>query len=163
MLPTKIKRILLEPDPRLRCPNIDVTENWDELEPWTKLMFKAMYRTSNGVGLAAPQVGWNVRLFVMDPARFKELQPKRLVLWNTEIVQHIGEQVTQREGCLSLPGVFGDILRWPSIRLRAMSPRGPVNEIFDGIAAEIIQHEVDHLNGVLCHEHWTPVEKAARA
>lgn len=161
MLPTKIKRILLEPDPRLRTPNVDVTENWDELEPWTRLMFKAMYRTNNGVGLAAPQVGWNVRLFVMDPARFKEKQPRRFVVWNPRIIEFHGEPVPMREGCLSLPGVFGDVMRYPGIRLAGEGPYLCYPGRFEGIAAQIIQHEMDHLDGKICGEHQEPVGKVA--
>ena len=156
-LPLKIKKILLEPDPRLRAQNVYVTETWSELEYWTKQMFKAMYRTENGVGLAAPQVGWNVRLFVMDAARFKELQPRRLVFWNPRILEYRGDIELKREGCLSLPRVFGDLWRYPEVRLEAQGPAGPVDEYFKGIAAEIIQHEVDHLNGILCRELWKPV------
>lgn len=161
MIPTKIKRILLDPDPRLRLPNMDVTETWDELEPWVRLMFKAMYRPGNGVGLAAPQMGWNVRLFVMNPDD-KHFRPQeQRVFWNPEILQEFGEQVLKKEGCLSLPGVFGHILRWPALRLRAMTPAGPIDEVFQGFPAQIIQHEMGHLDGKLCFDHWaTPAVKA---
>jgi peptide deformylase len=161
MLPTKIKRVLLEPDPRLRLPNAEVTAPWEELESWVRLMFKAMYRGTNGVGLAAPQVGWNVRLFIMNPDD-KSFKPSaQRVFWNPVVAEKFGAKVLKREGCLSLPRCFGSIERWEVVRLKAVTPEGPVDCMFDGFEAQIIQHEVDHLNGRLCYEHWTnPVRKA---
>jgi peptide deformylase len=161
-LPLKIKRVLLEPDPRLRLPNADVTETWDELEPWVKLMWKAMYRAKNGVGLAAPQVGWNVRLFVMNADQKTFLPSMQRVFWNPSYTG-FGEPVLKNEGCLSLPNVYGSIPRFHEIRLEAMTPEGPVIQVHDGFTAHIIQHEIDHLNGKLCFKHWVmePAGKAA--
>lgn len=159
----KIKRILLDPDPRLRVPCADVTEPWEELEPNVRLMFKAMYRAHHGVGLAAPQVGWSVRLFVMNPDQRTFKPQAQRVYWNPEIVQYIGEPALKNEGCLSLPHVYGDILRFPGVKLRAVTPRGPVEEVLDGAAAWIVQHEVDHLNGKLCYEHWTATPARGKA
>lgn len=160
----KIKRIILEPDPRLRAPNVDVTEPWEEIRPYVKLMFKAMYRTGNGVGLAAPQVGWHVRLFVMNPVRFKYSlnfdQKQEHVFWNPSVAL-LGDPVPMREGCLSLPGVFGDVPRHPRVHLVAMSPQGPVEQDFEGFAAQIIQHEVDHLAGRLCYERLVKKKEAS--
>lgn len=157
----KIKRVILDPDPRLRAPNVPVTEPWEYLEPLVRKMFKVMYSAGNGVGLAAPQVGWNVQLFVMNPDQQHKRPGAQRVYWNPELVELVGEPKKMREGCLSLPKVFGDILRYPKVRIKAMSPRGLVEETFEGFAAEIVQHEIDHLNSVLC---WEKFEKeGARA
>ncbi len=145
----KIKRVLLDPDPRLRAPNADVTQPWSELEENVRKMFKVMYRAGNGVGLAGPQVGWNVRLFIMNPDRETKKPEAQRVYWNPTI-QLIGEPRMVEEGCLSVPGLFGDIKRHPQVHLTAMSPEGPVDDVFEGFAAQIIQHEVGHLEGRLC-------------
>jgi peptide deformylase len=161
MLPTKIKRVLLEPDPRLRLPNEDVRETWDELEPWVKLMWKAMGRAwTKGVGLAAPQVGWNVRLFIMDPGDDPDGAPKPFrmdsnVFWNPTICEVSGTAVPKKEGCLSLPNVWGQVLRYPVVRLKATSPDGPVDVVYSDLAAQIVQHEMDHLKGELCLDKLT--------
>lgn len=148
----KIKRVILDPDPRLRAPNLDVTVPWPELETDVKRMFKVMYATGVGCGMAAPQVGWNVRLFIMNPDIASKKPRAQRVFWNPEIVAYEGDPVKKREGCLSLPNVYGDVPRHPKIRLKATSPQGPVDEGFEGLAAQIIQHEVDHLNAQLCWE-----------
>jgi peptide deformylase len=113
-----------------------------------------MYRGTNGVGLAAPQVGWNVRLFVMNPDQRTFRPQEQRVFWNPAIVERLGERRWKREGCLSLPRVFGDIERWDVVRLKAMTPAGPIDEFFSEFAGEIVQHEVDHLDGKLCYDQW---------
>lgn len=158
----KIKRIILDPDPRLRAKNADVTATWEEMEGDVKKMFKVMYSTGIGVGMAAPQVGWNIRLFVMNPdQRTKKPQAQR-VFWNPELVELLGDPKVMREGCLSLPNVFGYVARYEKLRLKAMSPTGPVDEIFSGFAAQIVQHEVDHLNGVICMDKFVDEPKVTR-
>lgn len=149
-LPTKIKRILLSPDPRLSAPNADVTESWDELEPWVRLMWKTMHggAWTQGVGLAAPQVGWNVRLFIIDCDLEEHKPENRLVFWNPTMIL-TGQLELMKEGCLSLPKCWAHIRRAREVRLQAMSPRGLIDRIFTGLAAHAIQHEMDHLNGRL--------------
>lgn len=148
-LPTKIKRIVLSPDPRLNAPNADVTESWDELQPWVRLMWKAMRDTwTQGVGLAAPQVGWNVRLFVMNADTQNNLPQHRMVIWNPRMIL-TGQMQVMKEGCLSLPKCWAHIRRCKEVRLQAMSPSGPIDRIFTGLAAHAIQHEMDHLDGRL--------------
>ena len=150
----KFKQVVLNPDPRLRAPNTEVTEPWEKLEPLVRQMWKVMYNTGNGVGLAAPQVGWNARLFIMNPDTESKKPDAQRVFWNPLIVEVIGVPVKVREGCLSLPGVFGTVMRYPAVRLRAMSPKGPVEETFMDFPAQIVQHEVGHLNGELVWEHF---------
>jgi peptide deformylase len=100
-LPLKIKRVVLHPDPRLTAPNAEVVEGWDELEPWVRLMWKALRNNwTCGVGLAAPQVGWNARLFIMDTDAREHKPENRRVFWNPEILKREGEPELKKEGCL---------------------------------------------------------------
>lgn len=138
----------MDPDPRLRAPNAAVTQGWEELAPLVRQMFKVMYR-ARGVGLAAPQVGWNVRLFVMNPDDETHKPEAQRVYWNPQITL-MGEPKLMSEGCLSAPGVTGDVRRFEAVRLQALSPRGAVDEVLEGFAAQIVQHEVGHLNGKIC-------------
>ncbi len=153
MIP-KIKRLVLDPDPRLRAPNVDVTEPWEELEPATRKMFKIMYSTGVGVGLAAPQVGWNVKLFIINPDQKNKKPKNQRVFWNPEPLVLLGEAMKMEEGCLSLPKVFGHIMRYPAVILKAMTPDGPIEEKFEGFKAQIMQHEVGHLLGDLCFDRY---------
>ena len=112
-------------------------------------MLEAMYE-SNGIGLAAPQVGEPVRLIVVDVSggEGKEKQPQ--VFFNPEILSAKGETVAE-EGCLSVPGVWADVTRPEIITLRALDREGKPIEWkgIDGILARCVQHEIDHLEGVL--------------
>ena len=112
-------------------------------------MLDSMYE-SNGIGLAAPQVGESVRLIVVDVSggEGKEKQPQ--VLFNPEILSAMGEAIAE-EGCLSVPGVWADVTRPEIITLRAMDREGKEFELkgIDGVLARCIQHEIDHLEGVL--------------
>lgn len=157
--PLKIKRMKLDPAPCLRAPNADVDAPWEDLEPWADRMFKVMYSCGNGVGLSACQVGWNVRLFVMNWDSDHKKPQAECVFWNPVLDGVEGEPLKLWEGCLSLPKVFGWVLRYPSIRLKAMTPLGPIEEWFDGRAAHIIQHELDHMKGELCWEKFLPADK----
>lgn len=148
----KIKRVLLDPNPLLRASNSDVEESWEDLRLRVRLMFKVMNRTGIGVGLAAPQVGWNVRLFIMNSDTKTNKPDAKRVFWNPEITQAIGENEKMEERCLSLPGLRGHVMRYPKLILEAMSPKGEVREVFEGLAAQIIQHEMGHLNRQLCSD-----------
>lgn len=131
------------PDPILRTVCAPITEIGPHHRDLIKRMMKAM-DLANGVGLAAPQMGEAVRIIVVAPG-----ETKPLALINPEIVEHSGEQIGQ-EGCLSIPGLYGDVLRAETVVVDAYDHTGkPVRYEMDGIAARVIQHEVDHLDGVL--------------
>lgn len=112
-------------------------------------MLETMYEAS-GVGLAAPQVGESVRLFVMDVSR-DEGKKEPLVFFNPEIVDASADKETAEEGCLSVPDVWAEVTRPGAITVRALDRDGKPFELrnVDGLAARCIQHEIDHLNGVL--------------
>lgn len=120
-------------------------------------MLKLMYQTG-GVGLAAPQVGWNVRLFTLGVSAANDPEPKHRVIWNPE-VEVSGEQKPMIEGCLSFPRISATIVRWNRVRLKAQTPEGPMDEIFVGLGAQAIQHEMDHLEGILFIEKMTPADR----
>ena len=113
-------------------------------------MLESMYE-SNGIGLAAPQVGESIRLIVVDVSGGEEEKTRKpLVLFNPEILSSRGEIVAE-EGCLSVPDVWADVTRPESITLKALDRDGNPLEFknVDGILARCIQHEIDHLDGIL--------------
>lgn len=120
-----------------------------ELQRLADEMLAAMYE-ANGVGLAAPQVGESVRLFVMDVSREDGKKDPR-VFFNPEIVEASDKKETAEEGCLSIPDVWADVTRPRSITVRALDRDGKPFEIkdVDGLFARCVQHEIDHLDGVL--------------
>ena len=119
-------------------------------------MFETMYH-SNGVGLAAPQIGKSLRIFVIDSEPFKELYPeeesRKQAFINPTILQRHGDEVPFNEGCLSLPGVEGDVTRPARVLLRAMLLDGKeVMVECGGLLARCLQHEIDHLEGILFYD-----------
>jgi peptide deformylase len=101
-------------------------------------------KLANGVGLAAPQVGYGLRLFVMAP---EGIRPTAFI--NPVIVKAEGEQIGQ-EGCLSIPGLYGDVTRAQYVEIEAYDRKGrPYTYELEGIQARVAQHEIDHLDGVL--------------
>ncbi len=128
-------------------------------------MWETMYH-ADGVGLAAPQVGLSIRLFVIDTEQLKkkdkeEQEPGfKKVFINAEMLDEDGELWTYEEGCLSIPRISGDVERPPVIRLRYQDENFEVHEeTFKGINARVIQHEYDHIQGVLFTERLKPLKK----
>ncbi|MFZ5894465.1 MAG: peptide deformylase [Myxococcota bacterium] len=142
-----IREILKYPDPRLREKAAPVAEVTDELRVLIDDMAETMY-SSKGCGLAANQIGVDKRVFVVDCAA--EDEPSDLkVFINPEIIQADGSQ-TWDEGCLSFPGVSEEIKRAEHVKVRALDRFGKPFELeAEGLLAVAIQHELDHLNGVL--------------
>lgn len=117
-----------------------------ELPKLLEEMWETMY-AANGVGLAAPQVGLNIRLAVIDVK--PEGQSRRLVLINPEIVHREGT-IEEEEGCLSIPGLYAKLKRASRVKVRALNQYGiPVELTGEGLLARAFQHEIDHLNGKL--------------
>ena len=134
-----------------------IGEVTDEIRRLGEEMLEAMYR-QGGVGLAAPQVGISKRILVLDGTPVDPaIQP--MVLVNPEISNRLGEE-TGREGCLSLPGIEVDVKRAEKIHVQAKNLEGKTVE-FDakGFFARILQHETDHLNGVLIIDYLNPMER----
>lgn len=126
-------------------------------------MFESMEQ-SDGVGLAAPQIGLSIRLFVIDASAFADenpaLQGFRKAFINAQILERGKETISFNEGCLSLPGIHGDVIRPTSIRMSYCDENFVQHEeVFSGIIARIIQHEYDHIDGKLFVDHFSSIKK----
>jgi len=150
-----IRPIVKLPDPVLREVARPVAEFDAELGTLARDMLETMY-DAPGRGLAAPQVGLGLRLFVMDVA-WKEGTPEPQVFVNPEIVEASAEAVTREEGCLSIPGRTSRVARPAEVALRWRDLDGAEREgRFEGFAATCVQHEIDHLDGILCIDREEP-------
>ena len=140
-------------DPVLRAVAKDINKDHPALMELVGNMFETMYSAS-GVGLAAPQVGQSIRLFVIDASPFSDEDPSldgfKRVFINARILEESGEDWVFNEGCLSFPGLREDIVRKSIIRLRWLDEDfKEQEETFDGLRARVIQHEYDHIEGIL--------------
>lgn len=144
--------VLTAPDPRLKATSKPVAKVDDSVRQLMDDMLETMY-VSNGIGLAAPQVGVTKRIIVMDLARQGE-PPNPLRLANPEIVWQSEEKVVCEEGCLSVPDQYSEVLRPKAVKIRYLDYQNEIRELeTDGYLATCIQHEIDHLNGVLFIDH----------
>ncbi len=142
----KLLPIVHEPDPvlRARAKKINISQwNPKELNALTDDMVLTM-KKAPGVGLAAPQIGKSIRLIIVERI------PEPIALINPEIIGHSLRKDTLEEGCLSVPGKYGIIKRYKTVKVRALTITGkPVTIEAKGFLAQIFQHEIDHLNGIL--------------
>ncbi len=141
----------------------DIQPDYPKLNELIDNMFETMY-AAGGVGLAAPQVNLGIRLFTIDASPFDDEDPKakdfKKVFINAQILERWGEEVLFDEGCLSFPGLREDILRPSEIRIRYQNERFEwFEEEYDGIIARIIQHEYDHIDGILMVDHFSSLKK----
>ncbi|MCI9608388.1 MAG: peptide deformylase [Muribaculaceae bacterium] len=149
--------------PVLRRKCADITPGYPELQKLIADMFETMY-ASEGVGLAAPQIGRNDRIVVIDAdpvgEQFPECKGRKFTLINPEIEILDGEKVSRAEGCLSLPGLSENVARTEHIMLRWLDENlEPRQEEISGFLARIVQHECDHLEGKLYIDHISPIRK----
>jgi len=151
-------RIVKYPDPVLRRPCEEVVDFDQDLRALAERMFTLMYQ-ARGVGLAAPQVGVPIRLFVFNPTG--EPGENENVCINPRLLGQEG-LVVEEEGCLSLPNVICKVRRFAQVTLEAQDLQGAAQEFkAEGLPARILQHELDHLNGVLLIDRMSPVAKLA--
>jgi peptide deformylase len=151
--------VVLYPDPRLRAKNAPVEVFDAELAATARAMFETMYRT-DGVGLAAPQVGINRRLLVYNPSGKTADPAQEMVLCNPRIVAKGRETVPGKEGCLSFPEIWGQVVRPISVKVEAQDLRGqPCSLELKDWDARIFLHEFDHLDGVLFVDRMTPTDR----
>lgn len=148
--------IIKYPDPRLTAKNEKIGVYTREVAAKVHDMREAM-AASHGIGLAAPQIGWNVRLFVMSIDNPDTGENEETIVFDPEI-EIIGEKIKLKEGCLSLPFVFGTIERSSRVRLKGKTPHGEIDQVLDGLAAHAAQHEMDHLDGILMIDRMTPAD-----
>jgi peptide deformylase len=150
-------------NPVLRRKAEEVSENHAGLQELIQNMFATMY-ASEGVGLAAPQVNFSLRLFIVDGKPFadedRQLANFKRVFINPQMIEETGEEWTFNEGCLSIPGIREDVLRKPKVTLRYFDEHFIEHtETFSGMAARIIQHEYDHIEGILFIDHLSAFKR----
>lgn len=150
-------------DPVLRQKAKSVEKNLNGLSEIIENMWDTMYH-SDGAGLAAPQVGLSLRIFVADASAAADEDPElenfKKVFINPEIIETFGDEWIMNEGCLSLPEIREDIKRPDKVRIRYFDENFEVHEdVFDGYPGRIIQHEYDHLEGILFIDHLSPLKK----
>ncbi len=138
-------------DPVLRKKASDIEKDSIDVKKLAEDMFETM-EGANGIGLAAPQIGKPIRMFVVDGTGIEEEEMKdfRKVFINAEILDETGEEWKFEEGCLSIPGIREDVSRNENVTIKYFDEEWVAHqETFDGMRARIIQHEYDHIEGVL--------------
>lgn len=149
-------QVLKYPDPRLRQKAVPITEITPEVRQRARALFPLMYE-EHGIGLAAPQVGWGVRLFVVNISGRPE---DELVVVNPEIVEKKGGTWVMEEGCLSLPGIRGKVERERVVVIEGQDLDGNHVRIeADGLNGRCLLHEYDHLEGILFIDRLSPAKK----
>lgn len=157
-------------DPILKKKGKDISEDHPNLQELINNMWETMYG-AYGVGLAAPQIGSSIRLFVVDPSPFSEddelsetekeaLKHAKKVFINPQIVEETGDEWAFNEGCLSIPDVREDVFRQPEITIEYFDENFEKHtEHFEGLLARVIQHEYDHIEGILFTDKLSSLKK----
>ena len=150
-------------DPLLRKKAKEIDQNYPNLEQVIENMWETMYY-SDGVGLAAPQVGLPIRMFLVDASSGADEEPELIdfkkVFINPEIIETKGEEWVMNEGCLSLPEIREDVTRPDEVTIRWFDEKFEEHEeTFKGFAGRVIQHEYDHLEGILFIDYLSPLRK----
>lgn len=158
-------------DAVLKKRGADINKDYPGLDKVIANMFDTMHN-AKGVGLAAPQVGLSIRLFVVDASPYaedkedgekekKELKDFKKVFINPSIVKEEGDKWKFNEGCLSIPSIREDVERKPSIKIKYLDENfKPHEEEYDGLRARIIQHEYDHIEGILFIDKLNPLRRS---
>ncbi len=141
----------------------DIKPDYPELKKLIEDMWETMYH-AEGIGLAAPQIGLSIRLFMVDTTQLKDEEGKsegiKKVFINAQIIEETGEEWAYEEGCLSIPEVRGDVERPESLTIQYVDENFVEHEeTFTGMNARVIQHEYDHIDGILFIELLKPIKK----
>ncbi|MBN1950226.1 MAG: peptide deformylase [Bacteroidales bacterium] len=155
--------IVVYGSPMLRRVSTEIDKNYSDLEKLIEDMFETM-QVSDGVGLAAPQIGKSIRIFVIDATPMADDDPSlegfKKAFINPRIVDENGEPWAYVEGCLSLPNIREEVKRPENVRIQYYDADFNFHdETFDGIKSRIIQHEYDHLEGVLFIDKIAPLKR----
>ena len=157
-------------DAVLRKKAEDISKDYPKLDELLANMYETMYG-AYGVGLAAPQIGLPIRLFLVDTEPFSEdkdftkeeqeqLKNFKRTFINAKILEETGDEWAFNEGCLSIPDVREDVFRKPKIKIEYQDENFNTHtEEFDGLIARVIQHEYDHIEGILFTEYLSPLRK----
>lgn len=158
--------------PILKKEAEEIEENYEGLNELIENMFETMYEAS-GVGLAAPQIGESIRVFIVDASPFAEVEEDeepdpmaeglagfKKVFINPIIEDESGTEWPFAEGCLSIPSIREEVMRKPKIKISYYDQDwNYLEEVYEGYAARIIQHEYDHVDGILFTDHLSPLKK----
>lgn len=141
----------------------EIDAEYPELQQLISNMFETMY-LAKGVGLAAPQIGRSIRLFIIDTAPFEEegddYKGVKKVFINPIIIEESGKEWAFNEGCLSIPGIREDVHRKPTVTIEYYDENFELKEeTYDGITARVIQHEYDHVEGILFTDKLNPLKR----
>jgi peptide deformylase len=153
--------IVVYGDPVLKIRARDIQKGELDLVELSKDMFETM-EAASGIGLAAPQIGKSIRMFVVDGSLTEEegMEDFKKVFINPEILEESGDPWAFEEGCLSIPNIREDVSRPETLTIRYFDEHwNPYEETFDGMKARIIQHEYDHIEGVLFTDYLSPLKK----
>jgi peptide deformylase len=155
--------IVIYGHPVLRKIAVDIDKNYPGLDNLIKDLFETMYK-SEGLGLAAPQIGKSIRLFIIDGEPLAEDEPElanfKKVFLNAHLIIKNGEPEPMNEGCLSIPRLREEVFRESHIQISYYDENWQYHDdIFEGYRARIIQHEYDHLDGVLFTDRVSPLKK----
>ena len=155
--------IVIYGHPILKKVAADIDREYPDLQSFISNLFETMYN-SEGLGLAAPQVGRSIRIFVIDGAPVAEDEPSlaafKKAFINAHITERCGEKVPMNEGCLSIPHLREEVSRESHIRIEYYDENWLLHdEVYDGYKARIIQHEYDHLDGILFTDRLNPLRK----
>ena len=157
-------------DPVLRVIGKEINKDYPKLDTLIEDMFETMY-ASSGIGLAAPQIGLPIRLFIVDASPFEDdedlteeerafLQDFKRVFINAKMVEETGDEWVFNEGCLSIPDVREDVFRKDTITIEYLDENfKKKTETINGIAARIVQHEYDHIEGILFTDKLSALKK----
>ncbi|MFN3446124.1 MAG: peptide deformylase [Bacteroidia bacterium] len=148
-------------DPVLRKVGAEVEKDYPQLKELIENMFETMYE-SHGVGLAAPQIGKAINLFIIDSSRFEDEKYPHVkkVFINAEILEETGDKWDFEEGCLSIPHIRENVKRHETLRIRYQDENFETHEeTYDGIVARVIQHEYDHVKGVMFVDRLSELKK----
>jgi peptide deformylase len=154
-----VREIVLMGDPVLREVAEEVEVFDDELRSLVRDMFATMYN-AEGIGLAAPQIGISSRILVIDLRREEEEDDEQIVLVNPRLTWRSDDSKKESEGCLSIPGLEEVVERHAEVRVEGQDSRGePVKLKADALLARALQHEIDHLDGVLFLDRVSPLKR----
>ena len=151
-------KLIYAPDPILKKDSVSLPQVDEHHRELIKQMYEIMY-SANGVGLAAPQIGLNIRIFILD-ASSRDEEKKPMTMINPKIISLDENKVPYEEGCLSFPEHFAEIDRPEKIKMEYLDEDNSKKiSTFSGFESRIIQHELDHLNGKLFIDHLRPMKK----
>lgn len=147
----------------LRKESEEITADYPDLRTLVDNMYETMYH-ADGVGLAAPQIGLDIRLLVIDLAPYKEEDPElgnfKVTMVNPQMLEMSEETVMGEEGCLSLPGIHEPVKRGNKIRVKYLDENLVEHEeVVEGYLARVMQHEFDHLDGKVFIDHLSPLRR----